>query len=72
MTEGGDLAKLGRGAIWLTGSRAAFTRTMYSQFARTSASWFLNTWRLATRTAYARSYFERTGTKTTNLAVYGQ
>jgi type I restriction enzyme S subunit len=68
MTEGGDLDKLGRGAVW----NGEIENCMHQNhvFAvrpnrnRLSPEYLA----LMTRTAYARAYFESTGTKTTNLA----
>lgn len=68
MTEGGDLDKLGRGTVW----RGELDGALHQNhiFAvrpdpeRLSPKYLA----LLTRTAHARAYFERTGTKTTNLA----
>jgi type I restriction enzyme S subunit len=68
MTEGGDLDKLGRGTVW----RGQIRRCLHQNhvFAVRPDQRRLNPEYLAliTRTAYARSYFESTGTRTTNLA----
>ncbi len=68
MTEGGDLDKLGRGTIW----RSEIQKCLHQNhiFAVRPDQRLLHPEFLAfvTRTAYARSYFESTGTKTTNLA----
>jgi type I restriction enzyme, S subunit len=68
MTEGGDLDKLGRGTVW----QGEIENCLHQNhvFAvrpdqRKLAPEYLA---MLTRTAYARSYFESTGTKTTNLA----
>lgn len=68
MTEGGDLDKLGRGTVW----HDEITNCLHQNhvFAvrpdqRKVVPEYLA---LITRTAYARAYFESTGTKTTNLA----
>jgi type I restriction enzyme S subunit len=68
MTEGGDLDKLGRGTVWLDEIKNCLHQNHVFAVRpdqRRLAPDFLA---LMTRTAYARSYFERTGTKTTNLA----
>lgn len=68
MTEGGDLDKLGRGTVW----RGEIENCLHQNhvFAVRPDLRHLDSDYLAllTRTAYARSYFESTGTKTTNLA----
>ncbi|MBV9855564.1 MAG: restriction endonuclease subunit S [Streptosporangiaceae bacterium] len=68
MTEGGDLDKLGRGTVWngeiencLHQNHVFAVRSDQTKLAPEYLA-------LITRTAYARSYFESTGTKTTNLA----
>jgi type I restriction enzyme, S subunit len=68
MTEGGDLDKLGRGTVW----NDEITNCLHQNhvFAvrpdqRRLLPEYLT---LVTQTAYARAYFESTGTKTTNLA----
>jgi type I restriction enzyme S subunit len=67
MTEGGDLDKLGRGTVW----NGEFDHCLHQNhvFAvrpdgRLSSDYLA----LLTRTSMARSYFEMTGSKTTNLA----
>jgi type I restriction enzyme, S subunit len=68
MTEGGDLDKLGRGTVW----RGQIHKCLHQNhvFAVRPNQRKLDPEYLAfiTRTAYARSYFASTGTKTTNLA----
>lgn len=68
MTEGGDLDKLGRGTMWRDELPGALHQNHV--FAVRPDPRRLNAEYLAllTRTSHARSYFERTGTKTTNLA----
>jgi type I restriction enzyme S subunit len=68
MTEGGDLDKLGRGTVWRGQIRECLHQNHV--FAVRPDQRLLNPEYLAliTRTGYARSYFESTGTKTTNLA----
>lgn len=68
MTEGGDLDKLGRGTVW----RGELPDCLHQNhvFAlrpepdRLDADYLA----LMTQTLHGRSYFESTGTKTTNLA----
>jgi type I restriction enzyme S subunit len=68
MTEGGDLDKLGRGTIW----RGELPGALHQNhvFAVRPYPDVLSPDYLAllTQTAHARAYFERTGTRTTNLA----
>ncbi|MCX4752542.1 hypothetical protein [Kitasatospora purpeofusca] len=68
MTEGGDLDKLGRGTIWreeldgcLHQNHVFALRTDPRRLDAEYLAW-------VTQSAYARRYFESTGTKTTNLA----
>ncbi|MEV4831062.1 hypothetical protein AB0K25_22425 [Micromonospora sp. NPDC049257] len=68
MTEGGDLDKLGRGAVW-KGQVADCLHQNHVFAVRPNAAVLdADYLALLTRTAYARHYFEITGTKTTNLA----
>lgn len=67
MTEGGDIDKLGRGTVW----RGEIDHCLHQNhvFAvRTTSELVGDYLALATRTSLARSYFEMTGSKTTNLA----
>lgn len=68
MTEGGDLDKLGRGTMW----RGELPGALHQNhvFAVRPHPGMLDPEYLAllTRTLHARSYFERTGSKTTGLA----
>lgn len=67
MTEGGDLDKLGRGTVW----RGELPNCLHQNhvFAvRPDERLDPDYLALLTRSAYARHYFESTGTKTTNLA----
>lgn len=68
MTEGGDLDKLGRGTMWRDELPGALHQNHV--FAVRPDPTVLNPEYLAllTRTQHARSYFERTGSKTTGLA----
>ncbi len=68
MTEGGDLDKLGRGTVWEGQIEACLHQNHV--FAVRVDPQRLDTQYLAllTRAARARIHFERTGTKTTNLA----
>lgn len=68
MTEGGDLDKLGRGTMWRNELEGALHQNHV--FAVRPDPRVLNPEYLAllTRTQHARSYFERTGSKTTGLA----
>jgi type I restriction enzyme, S subunit len=68
MTEGGDLDKLGRGTVW-HGEIENCLHQNHVFAVRPDQRVLLPEYlALLTRTAYARSYFESTGTKTTNLA----
>ncbi|MFC1429202.1 restriction endonuclease subunit S [Streptacidiphilus sp. N1-3] len=68
MTEGGDLNKLGRGAVW----RGEIPECLHQnhvfalrpEIGRLDANYLA----LMTRTLHGRCYFESTGSKTTNLA----
>jgi type I restriction enzyme S subunit len=68
MTEGGDLDKLGRGTVW----RDAIPGCLHQNhvFAVRTDPRRLDAEYLAllTQTAHARAYFERTGSRITNLA----
>ncbi|WP_337661963.1 restriction endonuclease subunit S [Actinoalloteichus sp. AHMU CJ021] len=67
MTEGGDLDKLGRGTVWSGEIRGCLHQNHV--FAVRPGSKLLGKYlALLTRTSLARSYFEMTGSKTTNLA----
>ncbi|GAB7105351.1 hypothetical protein JCM4814A_36650 [Streptomyces phaeofaciens JCM 4814] len=68
MTEGGDLDKLGRGTVWrgeldgcLHQNHVFALRTNPERLDARYLAW-------VTQSGYGRSYFESTGTKTTNLA----
>jgi type I restriction enzyme S subunit len=69
MTEGGDIDKLGRGAVWLNQIDPCLHQN-HVFAVRTHAErldpFFLA---YATRTSAARQYFERTATRSTNLAA---
>lgn len=68
MTEGGDLDKLGRGAVW-EGQLPGCLHQNHVFAVRPDPSRLdCRYLALLTRTAHGRSYFERTGVKTTNLA----
>lgn len=68
MTEGGDLDKLGRGTVW----RGEIPSRLHQNhvFALRPQEGVLEPRFLAyvTQSFHSRHYFERTGTKTTNLA----
>ncbi|MGA5121758.1 hypothetical protein ACPCAG_00280 [Streptomyces pseudogriseolus] len=68
MTEGGDLDKLGRGAVW----NGELPECLHQNhvFALRPATTVLDGRYLAlmTQTVHGRCYFESTGTRTTNLA----
>jgi type I restriction enzyme, S subunit len=68
MTEGGDLDKLGRGTVWLDEIKNCLHQNHVFAVRTDQRKLHPEYLALITRTAYARSYFERTGTKTTNLA----
>ena len=68
MTEGGDLDKLGRGTVW-KGEIADCLHQNHVFAVRPDRGRLLPEYlALITQSAYARAYFESTGTKTTNLA----
>jgi type I restriction enzyme S subunit len=68
MTEGGDLDKLGRGTVW-SGEIVDCLHQNHVFAVRPNASVLDSDYlALLTRSSYARAYFERTGTRTTNLA----
>ncbi len=68
MTEGGDLDKLGRGTVW-NGELADCLHQNHIFAVRPDRSRMDGEYlALMTRTIHGRSYFESTGTKTTNLA----
>lgn len=68
MTEGGDLDKLGRGAVW-TGEIDSCLHQNHVFALRPHAHRMLPEFLAAmTRTHHARRYFEMTGNRTTNLA----
>jgi len=68
MTEGGDLDKLGRGTVWLDEIKNCLHQNHVFAVRTDHHKLHPEYLALITRTAYARYYFERTGTKTTNLA----
>lgn len=68
MTEGGDLDKLGRGAVWLNQVKDCLHQNHVFAIRPDRSKIVPAYLALITRTAYARSYFESTGTRTTNLA----
>ena len=68
MTEGGDLDKLGRGTVWLEEIKNCLHQNHVFAVRSDQRMLVPEYLALLTRTAYARSYFESTGTKTTNLA----
>jgi type I restriction enzyme, S subunit len=68
MTEGGDLDKLGRGTVWLDEIRNCLHQNHVFAVRPDQRKVTPEYLALITRTSYARSYFESTGTKTTNLA----
>lgn len=67
MTEGGDLDKLGRGTVW-NGEIPNCLHQNHVFAVRPTDRLDPNYLALLTRSAYARMYFESTGTKSTNLA----
>jgi type I restriction enzyme S subunit len=68
MTEGGDLDKLGRGTVWLGEVENCLHQNHVFAVRPDQRKLIPEYLALITRTSYARAYFERTGTKTTNLA----
>lgn len=69
MTEGGDLDKLGRGTVW-NGEIENCLHQNHVFAVRPERGRLMPEYlALITQTAYARAYFESTGTKTTNLAL---
>lgn len=68
MTEGGDLDKLGRGTVWRGEIPGCLHQNhvfaLRPELDRLDGNYLA----LMTRTLHGRSYFESTGTKTTNLA----
>lgn len=68
MTEGGDLDKLGRGTVWLDEIKDCLHQNHVFAVRPDRRQLVPEYLALLTRTSYARSYFESTGTKTTNLA----
>jgi type I restriction enzyme S subunit len=68
MTEGGDLDKLGRGAVWRGQIKNCLHQNHVFAVRPDQRKLVPEYLAMLTRTAYARSYFESTGTKTTNLA----
>jgi type I restriction enzyme, S subunit len=68
MTEGGDLDKLGRGTVWLDMIKDCLHQNHVFAVRPDQRKIAPEYLALMTRTAYARAYFESTGTKTTNLA----
>ena len=67
MTEGGDLDKLGRGTVW-SGEIPGCLHQNHVFAVRPNSRLSGEYLALLTRTSLARSYFEMTGSKTTNLA----
>jgi type I restriction enzyme, S subunit len=68
MTEGGDLDKLGRGTVW-SGEIVDCLHQNHVFAVRPKAGVLDSSYlALLTRASHARAYFERTGTRTTNLA----
>lgn len=68
MTEGGDLDKLGRGTVW-NGEIENCLHQNHVFAVRPDRDRLMPEYlALITQSAYARAYFESTGTKTTNLA----
>jgi type I restriction enzyme S subunit len=68
MTEGGDLDKLGRGTVWLDEIKGCLHQNHVFAVRPDRRKLVPEYLALLTRTSYGRSYFESTGTKTTNLA----
>lgn len=68
MTEGGDLDKLGRGTVWRDEIKECLHQNHVFAVRPDQSKILPDYLALMTRTAYARAYFESTGTKTTNLA----
>lgn len=68
MTEGGDLDKLGRGTVWHAEIENCLHQNHIFAVRPDQRRLCPEYLALITRTTYARSYFERTGAKTTNLA----
>lgn len=68
MTEGGDLDKLGRGTMWRGELAGALHQNHVFAVRPDDAHLDAEYLALLTRTAHARAYFEKTGTRTTNLA----
>ncbi|MEV7110497.1 restriction endonuclease subunit S [Streptomyces anulatus] len=68
MTEGGDLDKLGRGAIWRGEIAGCLHQNHVFALRPEPDKLFGEYLALMTQTVHGRSYFESTGTKTTNLA----
>ena len=68
MTEGGDLDKLGRGTVW-HGEISPCLHQNHVFSVRPARELLIADYlALYTQSSAARSYFERTGSKTTNLA----
>jgi len=68
MTEGGDLDKLGRGTVWNGEIENCLHQNHVFAVRPDRGKLMPEYLALITQTSYARAYFERTGTKTTNLA----
>jgi type I restriction enzyme S subunit len=68
MTEGGDLDKLGRGTVWNNEIADCLHQNHVFAVRPNQSKLMPEYLALLTQTAYARAYFESTGTKTTNLA----
>ncbi|GAA4241093.1 hypothetical protein GCM10022254_68560 [Actinomadura meridiana] len=68
MTEGGDLDKLGRGALWRNELEGCLHQNHVFALRPLPGKVEPRYLALTTQSLYARHYFESTGTKTTNLA----
>lgn len=68
MTEGGDLDKLGRGTVWNDEIKNCLHQNHVFALRPDPSKLLPEYLGLVTQSSYARSYFESTGTKTTNLA----
>jgi type I restriction enzyme, S subunit len=68
MTEGGDLDKLGRGTVWNSEIGNCLHQNHVFAVRPDRDKLMPEYLALITQSAYARAYFESTGTKTTNLA----
>jgi type I restriction enzyme S subunit len=68
MTEGGDLDKLGRGTMWRGELPGALHQNHIFALRPDPSELIPDYLTLLTQTSHARAYFERTGSRTTNLA----